>query len=66
MQSGNEIWPVYAILQNNFFIKKLYEKYGQETSSRPFLIFKESSVKKILWMSVCWFGQILIDLLLQI
>ena len=20
MQSGNEIWPVYAILQNNFFV----------------------------------------------
>ena len=49
MQSGNEIWPVYAILQNNFFIKKFYEKCGLETSSRPFLIFKESSVKKILW-----------------
>ena len=48
------------------FIKKFYEKCGLETSSRPFLIFKESSVKKILWRSVCWFGQILIDLLLQI
>ena len=36
MQSGNEIWPVYAILQNNFFIKKFYEKSGLETSSRPF------------------------------
>ena len=45
MQSGNEIWPVYAILQNNFFIKKFYEKCGLETSSRPFLIFRESSVK---------------------
>ena len=22
MQSGNEIWPVYAILQNNFLSKK--------------------------------------------
>ena len=49
-----------------FFIKKLYEKCGLETSSRLFLIFTESSVKKILWRSVCWFGQILIDLLLQI
>ena len=48
------------------YYKKLYEKCGLETSSRPFLIFKESSVKKILWRSVCWFGQILIDLLLQI
>ena len=49
-----------------FFIKKFYEKCDLETSSRPFLIFKESSVKKILWRSACWFGQILIDLLLQI
>ena len=45
-----------------FFIKKFYEKCGLGTS----LIFKESSVKKILWRSACWFGQILIDLLLQI
>ena len=29
-----------------FFIKKLYEKFGLETSSRPYLISKESSVKK--------------------
>ena len=48
------------------FIKKFYEKYGLETSSRPFLIFTESSVKTILSRSVCWFGQILIDLLLHI
>ena len=48
MQSGNEIWPVYAILQNIVFAKKLYKKCGLETSFRPFLIFKESSVKKIL------------------
>ena len=39
MQSGNEIRPVYAILQNNFLIKKFYEKYGLESSSRPFLIY---------------------------
>ena len=49
-----------------FFIKKFYERYGMETSSRSFLIFKKSSVKKILWMSTCWFGQILIDLILHI
>ena len=30
----------------NFFIKKFYEKCGLETSSRPFLNFKESSVKR--------------------
>ena len=40
MHSRYEIWPVYAILQNDFFLKKFYEKYGLETSSRPFLIFK--------------------------
>ena len=53
MQSGNEIWPVYAILQNNFFINKFYKKRDLETSSWPFLIFKESSLKKILWRSAC-------------
>ena len=35
MQSGNEIWPVYAILQNNFFIKKFYEKCGLVKISFP-------------------------------
>ena len=49
------------MLKNNFFIKKFYEKCGLETSCRPFLIFKESSVEQILWRSACWFGQILID-----
>ena len=66
MQSGNEIWPVYTVLQSSFFIKKFYEKCGLGTSSRPFLIFKESSAKKILWRSACLFGQILIGLLLHI
>ena len=28
------------------FIKKFYQKFGLETSSRPFLVFKESCVKK--------------------
>ena len=46
MQSGNEIWPVCAILQNDFSIKKFYKKCDLETSSRPFLIFKEPSVKR--------------------
>ena len=49
-----------------FLIKKFDEKCGLETSSRPFLIFKESSVKKILRRLACWFWQILIDLLLHI
>ena len=26
MQSGNEIWPVYAILLNNFFYQKIIWK----------------------------------------
>ena len=34
-----------------FFVKRFYEKCGLETSSRPFLIFNESSVKRILWRS---------------
>ena len=46
-QSDNEIWPVYAILENKFFfVKKLYEKCGLKTSSRPFMVFKEPSAKK--------------------
>ena len=53
-QSGNEIWPVYVTLQDRFFfIKKFCEKCGLETSSRPFLIFKESSVKRNLRRSAC-------------
>ena len=48
------------------FIKKFYEKFDLGTSSRPSLILKKSSVKKILSRSACWFGQILIDLLLHI
>ena len=65
-QSGNKIWPVYVILQNNFFYKKLYEKCGLETSPRPFLIFTESPVKRILRRTACCFGQILIAFLLPI
>ena len=26
MQSGNEIWPLYAILQNDFFNQKIIQK----------------------------------------
>ena len=37
--------------KTKFFIKKLYEKCGVETSSRPLLISKEPSVK---WF---WVGQ---------
>ena len=59
----SQVMQYYKI---NFFIKQFYEKYVLETSSRSFLIFKKSSVKKILWSSACWFGQMLIELLLHI
>ena len=37
MQPGNEIWPVYAILQNNFFfIKKFKKKCGQHADLDKF------------------------------
>ena len=52
--------------QDNFFIIKFYGKCGLETSSRPFFIFKESSVKRNPRRPVCWFGLILIALLLHI
>ena len=52
--------------KRKFFIKKLYKKYCQQTSSRPFLIFKESSVKRNLRRSMCWFGQYLKILLIHI
>ena len=48
------------------FTKKFYEKCDLETSSRPFLIFKESSVKAILRRSASLFGQIALVLLLHI
>ena len=52
--------------KRKLFINKLYEKCDLETSSRSFLIFKESSVTKNLRKSECRFGQILIVLLLHI
>ena len=36
MQSGNEIWPVYAILQNTFFIKILYKNVAWKLVPGPF------------------------------
>ena len=80
--SNAQAWNTKHILLNNLGSKySLVMKFGQfmqyyeriflsknstKNSSRPFLILKESSVKKILWGSACWFGQILIDLLLHI
>ena len=29
MQSGNKIWPVYAVLQNNIFYQKILRKMWQ-------------------------------------
>ena len=65
-QPGNEIWPVHVTLENNFFIINFYGKCGRATSSRPFLIFKESFVKRNLRRSACWSGLISIVLLLHI
>ena len=41
MKFGQFIW----YCERKFFFKKLSKKYGLETSSRPILIFKESSEK---------------------
>ena len=54
MQSGNEISPVYVILQNKFFIKKFYKNLQR-------ILCKKYSVEVSML-----FGQILIDLLLHI
>ena len=54
------------ITKVNFFIKTIYEKCGRETSSMPFLIFKNFSVKRNLRKPVCWFVQILEVLLMHI
>ena len=49
---------IVSYYKRKFFIKNFYDKYGLETSSRPFLIFKESSLKRILWRSACWFADL--------
>ena len=36
----------FIYYKRKIFIKKLYETYGLETSSGPFLIFKESPIKR--------------------
>ena len=50
----------------NFFVEKICENCGLETSSRLFPIFKESSIKRNLRRPACWFGLISIALLLPI
>ena len=53
MQSGNEIWPVYAMLQNSFSDQKLYEKCGLEKAFFNFqrILCEKDSVKvsKLIW-----------------
>ena len=44
-QSVNEIWPDYVTIQKQKLINKFCENYGLKTSSRSFVILKESSVK---------------------
>ena len=34
MQSGNEIWPVYAILLNDFFYQKIMAWPGTSSSKK--------------------------------
>ena len=36
MQSGNEIWPVYAVLQSNLFIKNSMKNVAWELVPGPF------------------------------
>ena len=43
MQSVNEIWLVYVILQKKKFHEKIYKNCGLKTSSRPFCVCKELS-----------------------
>ena len=45
-----------------FLSKTSTKNMAWKLVSRAFLISKKSSVKKILWVSASWFGQILIDL----
>ena len=57
---ANTVWKwnfasLCNITKQNFFIKKFCEKCGLETSSKPFLIFKESSVEMNLRRSAYWF-----------
>ena len=51
MQSVNEIWPVYVILQKKKkekkIIKKFYKNCGLKTSFRPFCVCKELSATSI-------------------
>ena len=61
MKFGQFMWHCKIKL-----IKKLCEKCDMGISSRPFLIFKESVVKKSLRRPACWFGLISIALLLHI
>ena len=56
MQSDNEIWPVYAILQNNFFYQKIPQKMWPGNWFQAFFSFQKilcikDSVKisKLIW-----------------
>ena len=62
MKFGQFMW----YYKMKIFIKKFCEKYELEISSRPFLVFKDSSVEGNLRRSSCWFGRVSIALLLHI
>ena len=40
MQSGNEIWPVYSVLQNNFLSKNSTKNVAWELVPGPFYFSK--------------------------
>ena len=46
MQSGNEIWPVYAILQNNFFYQKILRKMWPGNQFHALFNFQRNLCKK--------------------
>ena len=47
VQSGNEILPVYVILQKKRFHQKSYKKLGLETSFMSFLYLKNPLLRGI-------------------
>ena len=46
MQSGNEIWSVYSILQNNFFYQKIPQKMWSRNWFQAFFNFQRILCKK--------------------
>ena len=47
VQSENEIWPIYVILQEENFYQKILQKLRPETSFRLFCVCKELSTTSV-------------------